>query len=255
MKFPAFCGVVLIGFTLLLPGKGFAQGRPAARPAPAFAPRPAASTHIPVTMSHPAPARIGVAPRPGTTVSRVRLVNGVIHVTRRRIAPPVVAGMRFVDDGFSFDNVPGLGFDFPHLAATRPNTVARRHATIGSFVPFFDGGFFFPTTPVVVDDEGETASEAGEPVHAQRRRQARGEAEPPAVTQEPAAPVPIDNTQYVFVKRDGSLFFAVAYSWENGTLRYVTTQGTRASVTREALDLEATRRFNEQRGLSFSFPA
>ncbi len=61
--------------------------------------------------------------------------------------------------------------------------------------------------------------------------------------------------QFVFVRRDGTLFFAVAYSWENGTLRYVTSQGLRHTVTQDALDLDATRQFNEQRGLNFRLPA
>ena len=50
------------------------------------------------------------------------------------------------------------------------------------------------------------------------------------------------------------LLFAVAYSWDNGTLRYVTRDGLRRSVTRDALDMDATQQFNEQRGLSFHLP-
>jgi hypothetical protein len=57
------------------------------------------------------------------------------------------------------------------------------------------------------------------------------------------------------VRRDGTVFFAVAYAWENGTLRYVTSQGLRRTVTQDALDLDATRQFNEQRGLTFQLPA
>ena len=60
---------------------------------------------------------------------------------------------------------------------------------------------------------------------------------------------------YVFVRRDGTLFFAVAYSWSDGTLNYVTQEGLRRSVGRDALDLDATQQFNEQRGLNFHSPA
>jgi len=70
----------------------------------------------------------------------------------------------------------------------------------------------------------------------------------------PAAPLP-DAAEYVFVRRDGGLLFAVAYSWDNGMLRYVTRDGFRRSVTQDALDLDATQQFNEQRGLSFRLPA
>jgi len=64
-----------------------------------------------------------------------------------------------------------------------------------------------------------------------------------------------ESEQYVFVRRDGTLFFAVAYSWDNQTLRYITQEGLRRTVTREALDLAATQQFNEQRGLNFILPA
>ena len=70
----------------------------------------------------------------------------------------------------------------------------------------------------------------------------------------PAAP-PRDTAEYVFVRRDGSLLFAVAYSWDNGTLRYVTRDGLRRSVTQDALDMDATQQFNEQRGVNFHLPA
>jgi hypothetical protein len=51
------------------------------------------------------------------------------------------------------------------------------------------------------------------------------------------------------------VFFAAAYAWENGTLRYITRDGSRRSVTADKLDLAATQQFNEQRGLTFRLPA
>jgi uncharacterized protein YkuJ len=51
--------------------------------------------------------------------------------------------------------------------------------------------------------------------------------------------------------RNGGVVFAVAYSWENGTLRYVTPEGQRKSVAADSLDMDATQSFNESRGLSF----
>jgi len=75
---------------------------------------------------------------------------------------------------------------------------------------------------------------------------------PPPV--EEASAAPRQTEEFVFVRgRHG--VFAVAYAWENGTLRYVTSEGLRRSVARETLDLNATQQFNEQRGLSFRLPA
>jgi hypothetical protein len=47
----------------------------------------------------------------------------------------------------------------------------------------------------------------------------------------------------------------VAYTWDHGTLRYVTRDGLRRSIASGALDMDATQQFNEQRGLNFKTPA
>ncbi|MGB6884775.1 MAG: hypothetical protein WBE10_12065, partial [Candidatus Acidiferrum sp.] len=61
--------------------------------------------------------------------------------------------------------------------------------------------------------------------------------------------------EYVFVRRDGTLFFATAFAWENGTLRYITREGLRHTMSLDQLDLNATQQFNQQRGLIFRMPA
>ena len=154
------------------------------------------------------------------------------------------------------NSAPGLGFDAAHLAAICGST------TFGSqgngfgfpfFFPYFDSGFSQPGSPANVD-EGSTAEnsqpEATDPEVRERSPRNRG-AEPVAE----AASAPADDEQYIFVRRDGTVFFAVAYSWEQGKLRYITSQGLRRSMTQDALDLDATRQFNEQRGLNFRLPA
>jgi len=81
------------------------------------------------------------------------------------------------------------------------------------------------------------------------------EDEPPVVSRDRIPESAHQTEEYVFVRRDGSLFFAVAYAWDSGTLRYVTTEGLRRSVARDSLDLDATQQFNEQRGMNFHSPA
>ena len=92
-------------------------------------------------------------------------------------------------------------------------------------------------------------TDSGDYARRYRSQEAAGPAEP---TNDAG---PEDNSGYVFVRRDGTVFFAVAYSWENGTLRYVTSEGLRRTIAEDALDLDATKQFNEQRGFNFRLPA
>jgi hypothetical protein len=159
----------------------------------------------------------------------------------------------------SFGNAPGLGFDYPHMAAV---SSGRGRLRSGSGMPFGFGGFLLSSPGVIVeeaqpgenqppaaeDSEGAVANTGG----SENGRDSEAQFLPP--TRSSPAP-PREAAEYVFVRRDGSLLFAVAYSWDNGTLRYVTRDGLRRSVTRDALDMDATQQFNEQRGLSFHLPA
>ena len=169
---------------------------------------------------------------------------------------------------FSEDsNVPGLGFDAVHVAATRGN---RRHDgrdgrghgnESGVLFPFFGGGgYYVPTGPDISGDaqgDGQAVDDAEdqgpEPDDRPYDRTPRmGNAGRVPMEQ----PVPQVNVpEYVFVRRDGTVFFAVAYSWEQGALRYISSEGTRRSVSRDTLDLKATQQFNEERGLTFRSPA
>jgi hypothetical protein len=161
--------------------------------------------------------------------------------------------------------VPGLGFDFAHFAATHPrggHDRDRDRRFFAGFVPFFSGGgYYMPLFPDDIEDAPATEAQAGDdyqgtPVQGQAGRP--GDYEPsqnrPRAAQTVATAEP-EAEPYVFVRRDGTVFFATAYAWENGTLRYITSEGFRHTVTADKLDLDATQQFNEQRGLTFRSPA
>jgi hypothetical protein len=63
------------------------------------------------------------------------------------------------------------------------------------------------------------------------------------------------DSEYVFVRRDGTVFFAVAFTFDSANLRYITRDGLRRSAPLASLDLAATQQFNEQRGLSPRLPS
>jgi hypothetical protein len=162
-------------------------------------------------------------------------------------------------------SVPGLGFDYSHVAATRPGGSRGRRDrdrgfNDGAILFPYGGGYFVPTgvdvaagdggdVPVAEEDQAEDQG-----VPDDRPARARSVDRMPAVAYEPPAPQP-DVPEYVFVRRDGTVFFAVAYSWEQGALKYVSAQGQRRTVARETLDINATQQFNEQRGMNFRAPA
>ncbi len=207
-----------------------------------------------------APARVGTR----VVTTRTRAGGTTVRVTR----PANIARHRPADNnnnnnedaGFSedFSAAPGLGFDETHVVATRGHRSGEhgRNRFDSGFFPFFDGGFILPT-PVAVEQApaNEVQEEIAAPDTQERAQRVRPHESAPASSAE-AAPAPRRETEeYVFVRRDGTVFFAVAYSWDNGLLRYITQDGLRRSISGDVLDLGATQQFNDQRGLNFHAPA
>jgi len=252
--------IVLAGFAASFPVMAQGQGRgmmAAGAHSGAVAPRVTTHAAQPaVAQAMPGArmvARSGTV-RAHTATPTARIIRWPTG-TRRRID---------VDDVAIPSNcgtVPGLGFDEPHLAATcGPAAVgAGRHGRrTPFFFPIFDGGFFLPSSPAIVEEgaasapQPEAADEEAAADVPERRKVSQAA---PARTAETASPAPQEAEEFVFVRRDGTVFFAVAYVWENGALRYITSEGLRRTVAQDSLDLAATQQFNEQRGLNFRLPA
>src|SRR5467141_3877892 len=257
--------IILASFVVFLPAGAQAQGRgmmPPVSHAVGVAPRAVmqAPPHVGISHAMPAPRIVvrGGGVRPKTGTAAIRGTRGPAN-TRRRFEDE--------DSNFRSDcsSAPGLGFDAVHQAAVCGGAVnsRRRGLEVPFFFPFFDGGFFVPGTSAAVEENSTTEASQQEAAEAESRERERRRsraslqaAEPapaPAVETNKAAPP--ENDEFVFVRRDGTVFFAVAYSWENGTLRYVTSEGLRRTVKQDALDMGATQQFNEQRGLNFRLPA
>jgi hypothetical protein len=218
-----------------------------------------------------APARVAVragaqgGARVGTPVGRAGTSGRVIRGgNRTNFGNRANLGSNGTDfNGTSFQNVPGLGFDYPHLAAVNGNR--RGHGDRFDGAPFGFGGFLLDSPGLIEVPNGDSGvsgdqiandpplpSEDGTDVAAEPRRP-RYPREP--VQPEAAPAPPQDVQQYVLVRQDGGVVFAVAYTWQNGTLRYITPDGLRHTIKRDALDVNATQQFNEQRGLNFEAPA
>ncbi len=61
-------------------------------------------------------------------------------------------------------------------------------------------------------------------------------------------------SEFVFVERDGTKIYAVAYSFLNDKLQYVTKEGVRRAVALDSLDLDATQKQNEDLGNTINLP-
>ncbi len=261
---------ILVLVTLAVPALSAAQQRGGGVPAPA-------AGHVLI-----AAPRVTLAPAPHAMAVPVQRAVALHATPRAQSAAPVThrAGSATTTrnrgnlsrtprvnnftsdlDGVDFQDAPGLGFDFPHLAAVSGNR--RHHSRFATGVPFDS---FLLTSPSVIIDQPAPVEAQAQPAtddalpadssDAEPVRRSRRYADSNSQPAENLAPAPQrDVEEYVFVRRDGGLVFAVAYSWDNGTLRYVTPEGLRRSIGRDALDLNATQQFNEQRGLNFRAPA
>ena len=254
-----FRQIILAGLVVILPAGVQAQRHGAI--SPAF--RPAAvGPRVVLQAPHVGAARAMPVTRRTVTsvgVGRPRTAAPVVRSTQRQFSTR--RRFDFDNDDFRFrpecNSAPGLGFDAVHLAAIcGSTTLGLRTRGLGFpfFFPFFDGGFSIPNSPAAAEEGPAAETPQPETTDAEARERGRRDrvAQPVTTpTAEPASSAPTDNEEFVFVRRDGTVFFAVAYTWDKGTLRYITSEGLRRTVTQDALDLDATRQFNEQRGSSF----
>ena len=156
--------------------------------------------------------------------------------------------------------VPGFGFDYVHLAAVNPgafNAPAVRSSHLAPSFPIFIPSFSPPAQiiivqqpPIVIVQAPPAVNESPEWPPRSRSSQ-RDEAREPERAPDP----PRELEEIVLVRRDGTLLFAVAFSSAGGQLTYITREGLRRSLSLADLDLESTRRWNEERGTTLRLPS
>jgi hypothetical protein len=183
--------------------------------------------------------------------------------------PPQIITATPQEPNFGVVNgVPGLGFDFPHLAAINRgfndqagfvNAFGNGFFNNSGFIPFFGSfpGSYPPYEEVSPDYYAEGAQQ---PQYVMVRPQLQpmtppaAEPAPRAVEPQTPAPPPPELGQLILVRRDGQVLLAVAFTTNRGQLTYITRDGTRRSFPVSELDKDATRQMNEANGTSVSLP-
>jgi hypothetical protein len=173
--------------------------------------------------------------------------------------------------------VPGLGFDYPHMAAINRNLETRalidpvtqqrlalarqlrRETPAGPVIPFFPMApqviVVQSPPPVIVLQQGAQEADEGSVMRAERVRAATRERESEMEASAVRAVEPHRVLEeFVLVRKDGQEIFAVAFSAREGRIIYVTREGLRRSVALAELDREATRLRNEERGAEVRLP-
>jgi hypothetical protein len=261
-------GALVLGFAVLTQAQQHAPGAigapvPMARPAMAA---PMART-VPVgsgaaghSASPNAHASAPAGSRPGAHNSpRPSNGNRPNKYPPRPVSPNFVNGSDFADEA----PVPGLGFDYAHFFAVHPNW-QREHPSTGAVFPFVGGGLYLPAPYYEAsaagnesaDSTNDSATAAAVPQESNEDAKPReAELASSARVRNRSNSAPANTTEYVFVRRDGTVFFAVAYSWVNGRLQYVTQDGLRKIASVDSLDLKATQEFNEQSGQTLTTPS
>jgi hypothetical protein len=174
-------------------------------------------------------------------------------------------------NSFSFDStsgVPGLGFDYPHLAAisgalannSSSHFGHNGHHGQGSFVPILFGGYPYYYDELGYDQPQQQVVQQSQPqpqiiviqqpVPAQQSSDSErdaGNVSAPVTESQAAVPIP-DVGDFILVRRDGRILFASAFSVLGSQLQYVTPEGIRHTLAISDLDADATQQMNEARG-------
>ena len=176
-------------------------------------------------------------------------------------------------ENFSDRNaVPGLGFDYVHLAAVSGNfrgnpslafgRGGRHHRSV--ITPVLFGGYPYYSDFADNQDYQEEQPQQPQPLVIVISQPA-----PAAAIQQPAAPpqeMSTDSAQatpsaapvrevgeFILVRRDGRILFASVFSVNGTQVQYVTPEGIRHTLPLSELDTGATQEMNEARGTSLQF--
>jgi len=200
-----------------------------------------------------------------------------VRASRQATVIQVSPNDRVISSSGSFANsvnfgdeigVPGLGFDYPHLAAIsgnfhNPPGTGRGMLREPNFItPIFFGGFPYYSDFQDYQQVQQQPQQQPQIIVIQQPA--------PAVAVQQAAPAPQESTgsaaapaplpapvrevgEFILVRRDGRVLFASVFSVIGNQVQYVTPEGIRHTLPLAELDTVATQDMNEARGTTLQF--
>jgi hypothetical protein len=272
-------------FALLFAALAFASGSLYAQhvAGPAVAMPVASSPHYVAHSSISARSATRPTP-PHVNINGVPAFVGPVP-SPRNITPPHVSQIApgvFLTNGLTLDQilgngVPGLGFDYAHLAAISGNLGVEalinpvteadlalaerlgqfRGGATGGFFPFLGGGGI---APEIIEQPAQDTQSAQQqqPIIIVQQPASSTVATAPEQTPDAAAPAAInsvapDPSEFILVKKDGEQVLAGGYSLQKDRIVYVTKEGAKRIMLLSELDKDATELINQERGTSVSF--
>jgi len=274
-----------VSLSAALPSLLFAQHTGTTAAAPSAGPHAAAPTHAgaPAVTSHSASAGHPTVHRSGTGTHTGSAPNRISNrPTSGPVKTPIAAPKAAWELGLPPNPIAPIPSSLAY-ANSVPTLLPFGHRCFGGFgcfgnqhfrntgviIPFGGfGGFYIPVPyyEPYSDDQGDQAEAASNDVQASDQNDNNNTADNYARNQQatpdqtaalnaeryypPTQPV----YDFVFVKRDGTKIFAVAYSLTKDKLQYVTREGLRRTLSLDSLDFEATQKSNEERGNTINLP-
>jgi hypothetical protein len=168
------------------------------------------------------------------------------------IRAPQLVGTPLHPNFAPISRVPGLPFNIQSLAATGRRDFDRRPRRGQAIRPFLlYSPFYSPYADYSYD--------VSQPPYVGEQPQVTAPA-PPLAPSEPSPasvepqPPPREVGQFILVRLDGQVVFAVAFTSVDGRLTYVTREGLRRSFPVTELDKQATLQMNDANGTLVSLP-
>jgi hypothetical protein len=171
---------------------------------------------------------------------------------------------------FSSQDVPGLGFDYAHLAAVTPRTQALRAepgpAPDQFITPIFWGwpAYFAPQSaapqpaapqPIVIILQQPPPTVIVIPAPGAINDAPRDQAAAPSAPSLSPAPPPLrERSPFALLRRDGQIILSSIFGVSGGILTYIDRNGARRSFPLAELDVEATQQMNEAAGRPITLP-